>query len=113
MDITKLKEITSGGAYAMDMRLAREVAQQTGRPETEVLGVLRKAYKERVQELSGRKKEERALRFSCEGLVQFLEQAHEHCITDMITFITSHDPVCVYGVLVGQKCAEEAADASR
>jgi len=55
-----------------------------------------------VRGTGGKGKYARAVRISCEDLVRFYESAGEYVITDLIGFIASHDPICVYSVLVGK-----------
>lgn len=103
MTIEQLADRVNGSAYAMDMDVARMFAGITGRPETEVLGVLRAGIQQRQREYKGRNKYEDATRNACNMLVSWYRQADTYAVSDLVGFVASHDALCVYAVLVGQQ----------
>lgn len=101
--INDLKERVSAHAYAMDMDVARLFAELTGRPETEVLSVIRNAVEQHLTRMNGQSNYKRAVKLVCEDLAIWYESADQYAVTDLIGFITGHNSVCVYAVLVGQQ----------
>lgn len=95
--------VEASSVYAMDMSFSRDFAAFTGRPETEVLGVVRELMKRELSNFQGRKKYEEATRKACEGVLYWFEHAGEFVVSDLVSFVASHDPACVYAVLLGQK----------
>jgi len=107
MDLNGLKEIINGPSYNMDGKLALAFAQMTGRPETEVLGVLREFIGWTSSHIQGRGKYEYAVRQCCDSFVKWFEDhAAFNTDGDMISFLSSHHQACIYAVLVGNRMAE-------
>jgi hypothetical protein len=103
--VAKLREIADGTSYNMDGRLAYEFARLTGRPETELLGILREFIAWTASHTQGRGRYESAVRNCCDSFVKWFQDAPSYGGDDLISFIASHHTACVYAVLVGKMTA--------
>lgn len=100
--------VNSSSMYAMDMYFSRDFSAFANRPETEVLGVLRDLIHRYEARMKGRGKYEAATRSACESILYWYETANEYTLDDVAGFVASHDPACVWAVLIGRDTPVQA-----
>ena len=75
MTLDGVKAIVNGNTYNKDGRLAFAFAQLTGRPETEVLGILREFIAWTAAHTQGRNKWGNAVDVCCDSFVKWYEDS--------------------------------------
>lgn len=95
--------VTRSSAYALDIYFSRDFSIFADRPESEVLGVVRGLINRESATLKGRDKLERATRYACDRVLYWYENANSYTLDDGAGFVASHDPACVYAVLIGRE----------
>lgn len=103
MEINEL--LAQESNYAMEYKFSSAFSRLTGRPETGVLTQIRGLAKRNEADMSGRGKYERSLRSAIESIWHWYETSSDYALmsTDVaINMIESHDPACVWAVMLGQ-----------
>lgn len=100
--VQTLIDIANGPAYAMDIHLAHAFAELTGRPETEVLNVLRREFAETLAVTHGRGRHKQAMLMACGALVYGYTDANECHVDDIVTYIYSRSVARSYGFMAAK-----------
>ncbi len=98
-------------ATYMDIYFANAFSRLTGRPETSILSMVRSLESRNIANMGGRGKHERAVRSACESIWDWYNNASQYremSTAVALDMIESHDPACVWAVMLGQSKAVAA-----
>ncbi len=98
-------------AAYLDIYFAHAFSMLTGRPETSVLSMVRGLETRCAANMSGRNKAERAVRTACEQIWDWYNNASQYremSTAVALDMIESHDPACIWAVILGQSKAVAA-----
>lgn len=105
--VEKMRVVTNGPATYMDIYLANTASVVLDRPETEVLTQLREHIAWYAQKLGGRDRWKKSTVETCDSFVLWVNDCNKYDVSDMLSFVANHNPLCVYAVLAGQRLTAE------